>query len=220
VTRVPILGFLGIHCLGFWMVAVLFGPNTVSAQAVGVQMREGFSHGYIALRDAKGKIIASGEDIQNVHGRQIESRLVLRFKDGSIDDDVSVAEQGEVFKLISDHHIQKGPSFPETLNVSIDTTAQQVSFVKDGTKETTTEHMDLPVNLSNGIFFTVLRNLKISGSEAEIPYLAVSSKPRLVTLAISVDGTDHYRVAGASYKAMRYLVKIKLGGMSGAIAPV
>jgi hypothetical protein len=219
VTRVPILGFLGINCLGLWTLAVLSGANTASAQAVSVRMREGFSHGYIALRDAKGEIIASGEDIQSVHGQRIESRLVLHFKDGSIDDDVSVAEQGKVFRLINDHHIQKGPSFPQALDVSIDTAAEQVSFVKDGTKETKSEHMDLPVGLANGILFTVLRNLKI-GSEAEVPYLAVSSKPRIVTLAISPDGTDRYRVAGISYKASRYLVKIKLGGVSGAIAPV
>jgi hypothetical protein len=211
-----VLLLLWISCLG------LMTPWTSSclAQAVNVRMREGFSHGYVALRDSKGKIIASGEDIQKVHGQRIESRLVFRFKDGSIDDDVSVAEQGKVFRLISDHHIQKGPSFPESLDVSIDTAAQQVTFVKDGTKETKSQRMDLPANLSNGVFFTVLRNLKISDSQADIPYLAVSSKPRLVTLAISLDGTDQYRVADASYKAMRYLVKIKLGGLSSAIAPV
>jgi hypothetical protein len=220
VIRVSILGCFGIHCLGLVTFAVLSWPScSSSAQAVSVRMHEGPSHGYIALRDAKGKIIASGEDIQNVHGQRIESRLVLHFNDGSIDDDTSIAEQGEVFRLISNHHIQKGPSFPQTLDVLIDTAAQQVNFVKDGTKETKSEHMDLPVGLSNGIFFTVIRNLKITGSEVEVPYLAVSSKPRLITLAISLDGTDRYRVAGASYKAMRYLVKIKLGGLSGAIAP-
>lgn len=138
--RVSILGCFGIHCLGLMTFAVLSWPScSSSAQAVSVRMHEGPSYGYIALPDAKGKIIASGEAIQNVHGQRIESRLVLHFKDGSIDDDTS---------------------------------------------------MDLPVGLSDGIFFTVIRNLKITGSEVEVPYLAVSSNPRLITLAISLDGTD------------------------------
>jgi hypothetical protein len=182
-------------------------------------MREGFSHGYLVLRDSAGKAIASGEDIQNVHGNKIRSTLVFRFEDGSIDDEVTVAEQGQTFRLISDHHIQKGPSFPKALDVSIDTEAQRVDFVKDGTKEKRSEHMDMPAGLCNGIFFTIFRNLKISGPPVELPYLAVSSQPRLVTLAISSDGIDRYRVGGVSYKARRYIVKIRLGGISGAIAP-
>jgi hypothetical protein len=59
VIRVSILGCFGIHCLGLVTFAVLSWPScSSSAQAVSVRMHEGPSHGYIALRDAKGKIIA------------------------------------------------------------------------------------------------------------------------------------------------------------------
>jgi hypothetical protein len=210
-------GTPGKLCLVF--IAVAAACSRASPQAVSVRMREGFSHGYCLLRDSAGKTIASGEDTQIVRGKRIESRLVLRFTDGSIDDDVTVAEQGKEFRLISDHHVQKGPSFPEAVDVSIDTAAQRVNFVKDGTKESKSEHMDLPNGLSNGIFFLLIRNIKMADTEIDLPYLAVSSKPRLIRLAISRDGIDRYRVGALSYKAIRYVVKIHLGGLSGAIAP-
>ncbi len=218
-NKLAIAGSLCGICVGLNAISIV-SYGAAGAGQVNVRIHEGFSHGYVVLRDSTGKIIASGEDIQTVHGRRIESRLVFHFKDGSIDDDVTVATQERQFHLVSDHHIQKGPSFPAAMDMSIDTAAQQVRYVKDGGKEDQSEHMDLPIGLSNGIFFTLIRNLKITTSEIEIPYLALASKPRLIKLAISHEGTDSFSIGGSTHKADRYLVKVKLGGISGAVAPL
>ncbi len=56
----------------------------LGGQNITVRIPEGFSHGYLILRDARKTIIASGELTQTVRKHRIISRLVYRFKDGSL----------------------------------------------------------------------------------------------------------------------------------------
>ena len=50
--------------------------------------------------------------------------------------------------------------------------------------------------------------------------LVATPKPRLVKLEISPLGEDSFSVGGSSGKAMRYAVKVDIGGISGLIAPI
>jgi hypothetical protein len=72
--------------------------------------------------------------IQVVHGRDVRSRLVFHFRDGSVDDDATVMRQRRTFRVISDHHVQKGPSFPKPLHMSIGAVKSEVTWkeFKDG----------------------------------------------------------------------------------------
>ena len=82
-------------------------------QPVPVRYPQGTTHGFLALRTMQGKTIGLGDLIQTVRGKRVDSRLVFHFRDGSIDDDRAVFTQGASFQLITEHHIQRGPSFPK-----------------------------------------------------------------------------------------------------------
>jgi hypothetical protein len=109
--------------------------------------------------------------------------------------------------------------FPHPYDACIDTVSQQVRVQEEG-KSAKIEQMDLPSELSNGLVLTLIRNLPADNSKIEITYLAVSSKPRIVKLAISADGQDRFKIGRVSHKATRYVMKVKLGGAAGVVAPV
>src|SRR4029079_10724854 len=96
--------------------AALVGLSSVaSAEPVAVRHAEGLVHGFLALRSLEGKLLASGDLIQEVHGDLVTSRWVFRFRDGSIHDETAVFSQRGHFRLISDHLVQKGPTFERPL---------------------------------------------------------------------------------------------------------
>ena len=88
---------------------------------------QGTFHGFLELRSEAGRVVASGDSLQFVHGDRITSETIFRFKDGSIDDETTVYSQHRTFQLISDHHVQKGPSFPHPMDVLIDARSGQVT---------------------------------------------------------------------------------------------
>jgi hypothetical protein len=179
-------------------------------------------HGFLVLKSADGKTIAVGDVIQVAHGRQVRSRMVFRFRDGSLDDDTTVFLQGRVLKLISDHHIQKGPSFPKPLDLTINVPTSEAMWkeTKDGKDETKTEHVDFPDDLANGMVPLVLLNIAPKMEETKVSYLVGSPKPRIVRLPIKPDGLERYRLAGIARQAKKYNIHIELGGIAGVVAPV
>jgi hypothetical protein len=179
-------------------------------------------HGFLVLKSADGKTIAVGDVIQVAHGRQVRSRMVFHFHDGSLDDDTTVFVQGRVLKLISDHHIQKGPSFPKPLDLAIDVTTSEATWkeTKDGKDETKTEHVDFPDDLANGMVPLVLLNIAPKMEGTKVSYLVGSPKPRIVRLSIKPDGLERYRLAGVARQAKKYNIHIELGGIAGVVAPV
>jgi len=67
----------------------------------------------------------------------------------------------QTFRLISDRHIQRGPSFPEPCEVTIDARSQQVSIratAKEG-EEVKTEHVEMPLDLANGLLFNLIKTI-------------------------------------------------------------
>jgi hypothetical protein len=81
-------------------------------EPIRVRYRQSSSHAFVALKTLDGTSIAMGEVTQTVHGDEVTSRLLLRFRNGSVDDDLTVFTQRGVLRLIKDHHVQHGPSFP------------------------------------------------------------------------------------------------------------
>lgn len=101
---------------------------SVPAEQVRVAHKQGDVHGFLILRDADGKQIAAGDQTYQVRGGFIRSRTVFRFRDGSIDEEETTFRQGSLFRLIRDHHIQKGPSFPQPMDLTIDAVHGVVSW--------------------------------------------------------------------------------------------
>src|SRR5689334_6135690 len=94
--------------------------GVLPAEPIPVRYREGTEHGFLAVRTLEGKILASGDLSQTLKKNEVVSHLVFHFRDGSIDDETATFSQGREFRLIRDHHVQKGPSFPHPTDVSID----------------------------------------------------------------------------------------------------
>lgn len=83
--------------------AAVFLPAMVRSEPVTVRHAEGLVHGFLSLRSPDGKIIASGDLIQNARGDRVTSRLVFHFRDGSTHDETAVFSQRGQFLLLSDH---------------------------------------------------------------------------------------------------------------------
>jgi hypothetical protein len=206
-----------------WLfIATLLQANVLSAESIPVRYPEGTTHGFLALRTLAGKLLASGELTEVLNGNQVVSHLVFHLEDGSVDDDTAVFSQRGTFRLISDHHVQKGPSFPHPTNVLIDTSTGQVTVrYRDKDREKRdTEHLDLPPDLANGIILMLLKNILPDTKETKVSYVGAAPKPRLVHLSIRPNGLETFSVAGARHKATLFVVKVEIGGISGMIAPL
>jgi hypothetical protein len=197
--------------------------SVVHADAIPVRYVQGAVHGFVELRDDNGHIVAYGDVTRTIHGASVTSRTTFHFKDGSLDDETTVFSQHHTFRLITDHHIQKGPSFPHPIDLLIDARSGQVtvrSTDKDGKEEVKTDHMKLPSDLANGIVPIIAENLHTDAPKTTVSMIVATPKPRLVKLVMTNTGQDEYTLAGISRKATHYEVKIDLGGIAGIVAPI
>jgi hypothetical protein len=202
---------------------ILFLPLLLRAEQIAVHHLEGTVHGFLALSTMDGKILAPGDLIQVIRGNQVVSRLVFRFKDGSLDDETAIFTQRGSLRLVSDHHIQRGPAFPHPMDVLITCSTGQVTvrFMDDhGHEKVEMDHLDLPPDLANGIVLNILKNIRPETKETKMSYVAATPKPRLVKLSIVPQGEETFWVAGAGVKAVRFTIKAELGGITGLIAPL
>lgn len=205
------------------LLSTLFLATTIAgADPVRVRYPEGSVHGYLALRSLDGRLLAAGDLTQTVQHGRLTSRLIYRFKDGSIDEDTAVFTQNGTFRLISDHRIQKGPMFqkPTELTIKTQTGEVTVRYTENGKEKVETTHMDLPDDLSNGILLDVVKNIPAEAAETKISYVAATPKPRLIKLSLKSDGTERFRSAGRINHAHRFVIHADLGGITGLIAPM
>jgi hypothetical protein len=84
--------------------AALLQPLVLPAAPVAVRHLEGLVHGFLVLRTLEGDTIADGDLIQVAHGDRVTSRLVFRFKDGSLHDETAVFSQHRNFQLLSERN--------------------------------------------------------------------------------------------------------------------
>lgn len=202
--------------------ATLLFTAPVPAEPVAVRFQEGSVHGFLSLRASDGKLLASGDLTQMVHGNLVVSRLVFHFKDGSVDDEKTTFSQRGVFRLLSDHHIQRGPSFPKPIDVLINAVTGNVTVrYKDKERQKVeTNHVDLPPDVANGVILNILKDIPPTQKETKLSYVAATPKPRLVKLFITPEGEESFSAAGASHKAVRFKIKVELGGLVGMIVPL
>jgi hypothetical protein len=137
---------LRIQICPWLLFVILLQPSSLSAESIPVRYPEGTTHGFLALRTLEGKLLATGDLTKVVHGNEVVAHLVFHFKDGSVDDDTTVFSQHGTFRLVSDHHIQKGPSFPHPTNVLIKAATGQVTvhYQDKDREKAETDHLDLP----------------------------------------------------------------------------
>jgi hypothetical protein len=204
-----------------FLLTCLLKPTASRAETVPVRYPEGVAHGYLVLRTLDGKTIADGDSIQVVRGDHVINRMRFRFKDGSIYDETTAFSQRGTFRLLSDHVVQKGPIFQKPMDAIIDTSVGQVTvhYTENGKEKVINEKLDLPPDLANGIIFTLLKNLA-SNSVTTLSYVATTPKPRLVHLEITPQAEETFTNGIYKHKAVRYSVKVKIGGVAGVVAPL
>ena len=205
------LGISALHCL--------LCTSSLRAEPIPVRYSQGTSHGFVALKTLAGETIATGESTQTISRGRVTSRLTFRFKDHSIDDDVTVFTEQGVFRLVSDHHIQRGPSFPKPIDFLIDMTTGDLTFkAEDGT--VSKEHMELPPDVSNGLPPNLLLNILPTTPETRVAYIAPGKKARLIHLSIKPTGSLPFRVGSFHRKATDFTLHVELGGVTGVVAPL
>ncbi len=84
------------------------GVASGEADAVTVRYHEGVTHGFLTLRSTTGDLLAEGDLLQVVRAEGVDSRLVFRFRDGSLYDETVVFSQSRVFTLLSYRLQQRG----------------------------------------------------------------------------------------------------------------
>lgn len=189
------------------------------AEPVKVRHRQGAAHGFVVLKNQQGVRLATGDMTQIVRGDRVTSRLLLRFRDGSVDDDTTVFSERGVFRLISDHHIQRGPSFPKPIDVLINAqTGEITSRSKDG--KLRQDHLDLPPDVSNGLPPNLLMNISPTVAETKLAFVAPTEKPRLIQISIKPAGELSFRIGDTKRKATDFALHPELGGVVGMIAPL
>ena len=189
-----------------------------SAETIPVKFMESATYGFLVLRSNRGEVLAHGELIQVPRGENIESRLVFRFLDGSLYDEIATFTQKRVFRLVAYKLIQKGPSFSEPSEVSFDRASGRYR-AQTGNDEPIEGPLEMPEDLYNGMTSTLLRNLS-PGATANAHTYAFTPKPRLLRSTMRPEGEDKYFVGDSSRTATRYLVTMEIGGLTGVIASV
>src|SRR5262245_40910201 len=196
--------------------------GTLPADTLAVRHPEGLVRGFLILRSLDGTALADGDLIQSAKGDRVTSRLVFRFRDGSIHDETAVFTQRGRFRLVSDHLIQRGPSFPKPLDVRIDAASGNVKirYRDKGAEKPHAQRDVIHDGLANALMLVNVKNSPGDSAPTSVSALAATPKPRLVKYVVTPAGEDPFSVGGASHKATRYRVKVEIGGIAGVIAPI
>ena len=193
------------------------------ADPIAVRYPEGLIHGFLVLRTPAGETLADGDLIQVAHGERVTTRLMFHFKDGSLHEETAVYSQHRNFRLLSSHLIQKGPTFPHPMELSIDASTGRVTVHTtgdDGKEDVLTERVKMPPDVANGMVLTLLKNIQPDATQMKVSMVAATPKPRLVKLAITPRGEEPFSVGGSSRKAAHYVVHVEIGGAAGLVAPL
>ena len=202
---------------------LLLQLGTSDADPVPVHHVEGVTLGFLVLRNMEGGALAYGEMKQVWQGDSspVIDDLQFRFRDGSFYEDITKFTQHREFRLVSDQVVEKGPAFKQDRESWIDATTGTITITtaQRGGKKQVTKHMAMPADLSNGLLFTLAKNLDPT-TGATLSMIAISTKPRLVTLNISPGEEKTFRLGQAKYRAQHYVVNIKIPGAAGVVAPL
>jgi hypothetical protein len=208
------------------MSAILAAPARATADPIVVRHPPARGHLDLVLRDRDGRMLAQGDWTQTIEGDHVVSRLAFRFTDGSLYDEATAYSARQRFELITDHLVEHGPSFPQPIDLLIDMAARRVTVHWTdgrGRPQEDAQHLDLPRDLANGLVPTLLQNVGPLGPDRAGPtvgYVAAMPKPRLVKLAITSTGEERVAIGSTSWMAIHYVLKVEIGGVAGALAPL
>jgi hypothetical protein len=204
----------GVVALALFLVS----SGGAGAAPVAVRFPESASHGFLVLRNQRGDNLAYGELVQEPRGGRVGNRLTFRFKDGSLWEETVTFTQQKVFRLMSYRQVQRGPSFPGASEVSFDRDSGRYR-AHLGDRESAEGKVDLPEDAHNGMTSTLMRNLP-KGGAADGHLLIFTPKPQVLETHIRPEGEDRYFVGEAAHTATRFMLDMKLRGVTAVVASV
>jgi hypothetical protein len=189
-------------------------PGRIDAGPVRVMFQEGVTRAFPVVRSLTGQKLAQGDLVQVARGDVVDSRMTFRFSDGSLYDEHVVFSQAGVFTLIRYRIVQRGPSFPETLEASIDRETGRYEVRhrgdEDSPEETFTGKFALPDDAYNGMLSLLLKNMP-SRESTIVQVVAFTPKPRLVKLQLLPMANDPLLVSDQPMKVTRWAIRPQLG---------
>ena len=213
---------LGCLVIGIVLSVAAVSPDA-AAGPVAVRYTEGVTHGFLTLRSPAGDLLADGDLLQVVRSEGVDSRLVFRFKDGSLYDETVVFTQSKVFTMTSYRLVQRGPSFPDAMEIAVTREGNgkgryKVTSRRAGSEaETVTGELDLPPDVYNGMFIMMLKNLP-KGAVETVHVLAFTPKPTLIRVELTPQGGETVLAGDRRVPATHFVLKPKLGLVRGAAA--
>jgi hypothetical protein len=204
----------------FW--AITLG-TAAPAEPISARHIQRPMHRFMVARSDAGKIIASGEFSQVVQEDEVTMRLTYKFVDGSIDDETTTYKQQGTFRLVRNHHMQKGPFFLKPVDFTVEAAtgiATSRTADKNGKIHLESHHIDLPDDLANGFVGTLLLNVPQNTTPFRVGILAPVNGGRLIRILISPEGEQPFHTTGQTLKATVFRIHPELGGIVGVIAPL
>ncbi len=194
-------------------------PNPAFSDPVRMLHPQGWAHGFVEVTTGEGQRIGVGDLLQRVSKGVVTSRLVLNFFDGSLDDETTIYTQKGLVRLVSDHHVQTGPSFPKPTDVLIDA-AHALVRTKDESGKISEAHIEMPADTYNGLASTVLMNMPPGANESTIAIVIGGAKPRIAHLKSTRGAKKSFDLGGVRREATEWVVHVDLGGIAKVVAPI
>jgi hypothetical protein len=193
-------------------IAVMCSPSM--AATIPVRFAEGLTRGYLVLKDTEGTILAHGDLLQIDKGKELDKRMVFRFKDGSLYDERVTFTEKDVFQLKSYRLTTRGPSFDADTEITMNpaTGAYRVATTdhKDGKEKVLEGTLEMPDDVYNGLIITVVKDFP-KGKGETIHFVAFTPDPKIIGLEMTPDGEHDIMIGDLKQKAVHYRMKPRLG---------
>ena len=209
------------NCLVAGLLAIALCRPAAHAEQITVKHVQLPMHRFMVARSEAGQIIANVEFSQAVQSDQVTMDVIYRFVDGSIDDEETTYTQQGSFRLVRNHHIQKGPFFTKPVDFTVEAATGLVTsrtIEKNGKMHVESKHINLPDDLANGFVGTLLLNVPHNTAPFRVGMLAPVGGGRLIRLLISPEEEQTVQLSGRSLKATVFRVHPELGGIVSVIA--
>jgi hypothetical protein len=209
------------NCLVAGLLAIALCRPAAHAERITVKHVQLPMHRFMVARSEAGQIIANVEFSQAVQSDQVTMHVSYRFVDGSIDDEETTYTQQGTFRLVRNHHIQKGPFFAKPVDFTVEAATGIVTsrtIEKNGKMHVESKHINLPDDLANGFVGTLLLNVPHNTAPFRVGMLAPVGGGRLIRLLISPEEEQTVQLSGQSLKATVFRVHPELGGIVSVIA--
>ena len=189
--------------------------RAIDAATVPVLFSEGVTRGFLVVHDVRGSIVAHGDLVQTVKDGEIDKRMTLNFKDGSILDEKVTYTQERGFALKTYRLTEKGPTFDADTEISLNrpTGAYRVSKRdhKGGQEKIDEGTIELPTDVYNGMLMTIVKDLP-PGANHTVHFVAFTPQPRIIEIEfVPLAEREKVKIGELTRSAVHYVMKPKLG---------